>query len=241
MARRTEKSLVAAMDPRIKLGLALALGFCSWRLTPAGLALALALVGLAWLGVGRSRRVAFPLGRTYLLFVLFWTLAQCAFALIGGAPFEDAAVRSLLFGVRLLTLVFTGLVLAAGTSTRALGLAAAWAARPVLGRRAWKLALGLALVVHFLPMSLQTLRTARASVRRRLGRKAGWRGMLLAVRAALRQLGEQSWRQTLALACRGLDQPEAWEGGFERGPGGVPKGAVLGLVAAAVIALALVV
>lgn len=241
MAWRIEKFPVASMDPRIKLGLALALGLCSWRLSPAGLAVALALVGLGWLGVGRSRRSTFPLARTYLTFVFFWTLVQCVFAVIGGVPFEVAAQHSLLFGVRLLSLVFTGLVLAAGTSTRALGMAAAWAVRPILGRRAWKMALGLALVVHFLPMSLQTLRTARTSVRRRLGRKAGWRGVLFTVRTALRQLGEQSWRQALALACRGLDHPEAWEGGFERGPGGAPKGTLLGLASATVIALALVV
>ncbi|MFW5837182.1 MAG: cobalt transporter [Desulfovibrionaceae bacterium] len=226
------------MDPRIKLGLALLLGLGAWRLSPAGVGVALALVLLAWLGVGRRRRAAFPLGRTYLVFVIFWTAVQFVFALIGGESPGAAAASSVMFGARLLTLVLAGLALAAGASTRALGLAAAWAARPVLGRRAWKLALGLALLVHFLPMSLQAMRTARRSVRRRLGRVPAGRGLLLSVSAALRHLGEMSWSQAMAVACRGLDRPEAWEGGFERGRWGLPRGAGLGLCAAGVLGLA---
>jgi biotin transport system permease protein len=227
------------MDPRIKLGLALFLGLIAWRLSPAGAAVALALVALAWLGVGRRRRAGYPLGKTYLVFVVFWTAVQAGFAVLGGETAPEVLESSLVFGARLLALVLAGLVLAAGTSTRSLGLAAAWAARPVLGRRAWKLALGLALLVHFLPMSLRSVQLARQSVRRRLGRVPPWRGLLLSVRAALRYLGEQSWAQAVAVACRGLDDPEAWRGGFERGWWGLPPGTGLGSAAAAVLIFAL--
>jgi biotin transport system permease protein len=111
----------------------------------------------------------------------------------------------------LATLFGLGLVLAATTSTRALGMAIGKLFRPVLGRNAWQVALALALMVHYLPLAWSTLSTIRSSIALRCP-DLGWRRrVLLLPQAGIRTLAQTTWSQTLAVAARGLDGPEAWD------------------------------
>ena len=135
------------------------------------------------------------------------------FAWPDGPLLAHAARESALLGVRLALLIGIGLALALAASPRALGLALVWLLRPMLGARAWQPALGVALMIHFLPMAQGTFaqisRAADLSGPLPLRRRA-----VLLPAAVLRILGQRTWTQTVAVAARGLDRPEAWQPDF---------------------------
>lgn len=124
-----------------------------------------------------------------------------------------AARESALLGVRLTLLIGIGLALALAASPRALGLALVWLLRPVLGARAWQPALGVALMVHFLPMAQGTFTQVSRAADLRGPLPLRRRAVLLPA-AVLRILGQRTWTQTVAVAARGLDHPDAWQPDF---------------------------
>ncbi len=228
-------------DPRLHLLLAGCYGVLVWHLPPLGLAVVAAgLAGLfAATPLRRRRRPGMLRGHAW--FVLVWVALRFALACLGPAEpsasmgggdagpggvldalrfawpdaplLAHAARESALLGVRLALLIGIGLALALAASPRALGLALVWLLRPVLGARAWQPALGVALMIHFLPMAQGTFA--------QISRAADLRGPLplrrravLLPTAVLRILGQRTWTQTVAVAARGLDRPEAWRPDF---------------------------
>lgn len=204
-------SRIREFDPRAKIGLAVLMGILIWRTAPAGL---LAYT-LFFLLLVRTLRHSAPAGagvpRTYFGFVLFWTLAKFGIDLLSGAAPPEALFSALVLGWRLIILLLLSLILAFSTSIRQLGLAVSWMLRPFLGRRSWQPALSLALMVHFLPLTWQTISDVRTVLAGRLPHYSAWRRMILLPGVTLRALGQKTWNQTLAVAGRGLDRPEAWE------------------------------
>lgn len=197
-------------DPRLKILLVLVLGVLTWRAGWAGVACYLGMALLATAvtfarGVHGKRQL-----RALALFVLFWTGLKAGFELLDGAEWGEALGESALLGGRLLVLVLLGLTLSAAASMRQLGLAAGWFLRPLLGRRSWQAALGLALMIHFLPLTLRTLQQVRTSIRLRSPQVGLPRRLGLLVQTTLRVLSRRTWDQTVALAVRGLEREGMW-------------------------------
>ncbi|WP_319584457.1 cobalt transporter [uncultured Pseudodesulfovibrio sp.] len=207
--------MVRSLDPRLKLAAALVAGPCLWKV-PLSAAIVVALFLLILV---RCLAAGQPGGgkmvRSLLSFVLFWVAVKVVLDAISGVPMEHLALDAGQLAVRLVALLMLGLGLALSTSARALGLAAAWALRPFLGReRSWRIALALSLMVHFLPTCLSTLTGVREVVARRFPEAGFFRRMRMVPQAVIRNLGQKTWNQTLAVACRGLDRPGAWEPDF---------------------------
>ena len=208
-------SHIRAADPRLKLAVCLALGPGVWLFEPV----VVAVVGLCLLGVLLSLASEQPLGRDMVrslaFFVLFWVGIKVGVELVTGMAWQDAVADGLVLALRLAVLLMLGLSLALSASARSLGLAVSWLLRPVTGgERAWRIALSLSLMVHFLPLCLSTLAQVKAAYRGRcpecsLARRAV--GIPLAV---IRNLGQKTWNQTLAVAGRGLESPQAWTPDF---------------------------
>lgn len=203
------------LDPRLKLGVALALGPILWLVGPvqAG-ACALVLLALVVpLAAGQ------PLGgrmvRSLLVFVIFWAAAKAGLDAFSGLPPGVIAAGAGDLAIRLAALLLLGLFLALSSSARALGMAVAWAVRPCVGReQAWRLALSLALMVHFLPLCLSTVSQVRQTMARRCPRCGFFLRMTVIPQAVIRAMGQKTWNQTLAVAGRNLDRPDAWEPDF---------------------------
>lgn len=231
------------LDPRLKIVGAVALGACAWHAGVLGLAVYAAALVLACLALGAFRPQGLRILRAGLIFVAAWTLLVFLLALRKAWPGQEPLLQAVrlaapeaisaagLSGARLLIMLLTGLGLALAASARQLGLALAWALRPVLGRRAWQSALALALMVHFLPLVWETLDRVRLAMRMRRVGGPPWKRMALTAQAALRILGQRTWTQALAVAARGLDRPEAWQPDF-------PGGAAQWLLGACVLAAA---
>jgi len=148
-------------------------------------------------------------------FVLFWGAAKVGLDMLAGVVAADAVLGGIVVVIRLSALLLIGITLALSTSARSLGMAVAWALRPFIGgERAWRAALSLALMVHFLPLCLSTLEQVSAAFRSRLPSGSRRLRALVVPLAVIRGLGQKTWNQTLAVAGRGLDRAEAWEPDF---------------------------
>lgn len=210
--------LVMRFDTRAALAVALAHGLLAWRTGPAGLVLYA--LGLVWVCAGltgflRRNLAAF---RTYALFTCFWMAAKLAMDWLRGVDPVTSLPDTGLLGARLAVTLGLGLALAQSTSTHRLGLAVSWWLRPVLGKRAWKAALGLALMVRFLPLAWESGRQLRLAMRLRGARLPWHRRALLLPTALLRVMAQKTWQQAMALSARGLDRAEAWEPDFDPAP-----------------------
>jgi biotin transport system permease protein len=206
---------VRSLDPRLKLAAALLLGPCLWKVpVPAATGCAVFLLLLVrFLAAGQPG--GGNMVRSLLSFVFFWVAVKLVLDGLSGVPAEFMARDAGQLAVRLVALLMLGLSLALSTSARALGLAVAWALRPFLGRdRAWRIALALSLMVHFLPACLSTLSGVREVAARRFPEAGFLRRMRMVPQAVIRNLGQKTWNQTLAVACRGLDRAGAWDPDF---------------------------
>lgn len=202
---------LSVVDSRVKLLAALALGGLIWRASWPGLLC----YGLFLLAVACEHRHAWPgnvrLLRTYVFFVLFWSVAKFALGLFGPISWQQAGIDALLIAVRVSCLLLLGAALTMTTTTRAMGLGLSALLGPLLGReRAWKLALSFALMAHFLPMTWRTVEQVKVTVRQRCPKLKLHKRLPLMVQAILRNLGRLTWDQSLALAGRNLDRAEAW-------------------------------
>lgn len=206
---------VRALDPRLKLAAVLVVGPGLWTVhIGAAAACALFLLLLSW-PLAVDRPGGGKMVRSLLSFVFFWVAVKIILDGITGVPVEEMSMDAAQLAVRLTALLMLGLCLALSTSSRALGLAVAWGLRPFLGReRAWRIALSLALMVHFLPTCLSTLSAVREVAGRRCPEAGFFWRMRIVPQAVIRNLGQKTWNQTLAVACRGLDRAAAWEADF---------------------------
>lgn len=200
------------LDPRVKILCAVGLGILVWRSSWIGLGgycfflLVIVLAHLnAWQG-GKS------LIRTYLAFVIFWTVAKGALDLAWGAAPQAALLQAVLVGTRVSCLLLLGVALTLVTSARQLGRGLCSLFRPVLGREAaWKTALAFSLMIHFLPLTWQRVDDVRRTVQLRCPHLPWRRRIPLLVSASLRGLAMIPWQQSLGVAARGLDHSDAWE------------------------------
>ena len=219
MALREQSRRLVHLDARLKIITAACFGLLTWRAGPLGLAAYGLGVGWAALVLGAFRAENRRTFAAYGLFVLFWMAFALALASWEGSfTWSKTLPETGLLGLRLCVLLFIGLSLALSASPRQLGLAFSWFLRPVLGRRAWTAALSLSLLVHFLPLAWTCVRQVRQAIRLRNPRQGKVRRALLLSRATLRILGQKTWTQTVAIAGRGLDSPEAWEPRFTPQP-----------------------
>lgn len=218
----------ADLDPRLPLLLGLGHGLLVWRSGP----LALCLTGglfllLTWLA-GKPMGNGALAGRRGMLraglpFVLGWAGLKTAVLLWEGggdmtAPaLAPALAEGALLGLRLCCLLLIGLFVTTWTSPLRLGQAARWLLRPLLGRRAWEIALALALMLHFMPLVWDTAGRIRLALRCRALPLSRPRQAAVLVGVLLRRLSQAAWTQTLAIAARHLDHDAAWRGRLGRG------------------------
>ncbi|WP_272700232.1 cobalt transporter [Desulfovibrio sp. Fe33] len=208
-------ALVRSLDPRLKLAAALLIGPCLWKVHVLAAAACAVFLLLLALPLAAGLPGGGKMVRSLLGFVFFWVAVKAVLDGISGVPPEYIASDAAQLTVRLVALLMLGLSLALSTSARALGLAVAWALKPLLGaERAWRVALSLSLMVHFLPTCLATMSGVREVAARRCPDAGFFRRMRMIPQAVVRNLGQKTWNQTLAVACRGLDRAGAWEPDF---------------------------
>nr|WP_321514022.1 cobalt transporter [uncultured Pseudodesulfovibrio sp.] len=208
-------AFLRGLDPRLKLAVALVLGPCLWKVDVIAVTVCIfVLLSIVW-PLAAGQPVGFKMIRSLLVFVLFWMAVKMVLDAASEVPLEFIIMDGIQLGARLVALLLLGLGLALSTSARSLGLAVSWGLRPLIGKeRAWRAALSLALMIHFLPICLETLaRVKEVASRRCLGFGVGVR-MRIVPLALVRNLSQKTWNQTLAVACRGLDSSTAWEPDF---------------------------
>lgn len=209
-APRRPSGPLRAVDGRVVLLLALLFGVLVWHAAavPNGLYAAFFVAVLAT--AGTTRRDAARLARWAVSFALLWGGVKLAVDLAGGMPPRDALDGVGLLCVRLVALLMLGAAVSALLTPRALGLALATVTRPVLRERAWTASLALLLMVHFIPRALAEFRSARAALRVRRIEVPRLRALVIVLEAGTRNLARVTWDQTLAVAARRLDGPDAW-------------------------------
>ena len=207
---RPRAAALRAFDARVALLLALLFGVLVWRAGVAGNLAYAALVAAVLAAAGATRRDARRLVKAAAAFALVWAGVKLALDLAARVPAPAALGTVALLSVRLVALVLMGAALGALVTPRALGLALASLTRPVLGRRAWTAALALSLMVHFIPRALASFEGARRALRVRRLRVSRVRALVWVARVGARNLAGLTWDQTLAIAARRLDGPEAW-------------------------------
>lgn len=236
-ARRPDFSLaawghrLAETDPRLACLVVLTAGLGVWRAGPVALGAYGLGFGLAFLclrAAGRRPGIGWGVASG---FVLFWAASATALAMVGtqALPLAGAALVGLTLAARLGVLVLIGASLVMAATARRMGLALAWALAPVLGRRAWQAALGLSLMVHFIPLTAAAARDMRTAVARRAPRLPAWRRYGLVAQATIRVMSQKTWEQAVAVAVRRLDNEAAWTGLARPGAGEIALG--LGLAA----------
>lgn len=203
---------VVRWDARIKIILAIVFGLLTWRAGWPGL-----LSYAVTVGYLASTLSGFPAAnaramRAFAVFVFLWTGVKFGLDIWAGTGIAQAAGESLLLGVRLLVVLLIGLTLAQSTSTRKLGLAVSRLLSPVLGSRAWKAALALALMIHFLPLAWLAADGVSTGLKSR--GVTGAAKLRAYPTALLSRLAGKTWSQTVAIAARGLDEPQAWVADF---------------------------
>lgn len=204
-----------ALDPRLKLAAALVLGPCLWKVHVASAAACALVLLLLVPALAASRPLGARMVRSLFFFLFLWVAVKAGVDGATGVPADALLMDAGQLAVRLTGLVLLGLALALSTSPRALGLAVAWGARPLVGReRAWRIALSLALMVHFLPLCLSTVTGVRDVCDTRCPGAGGIMKARIIPQAVIRNLGQKTWSQALAVASRGLEGPEAWEADF---------------------------
>lgn len=202
------------LDTRIRILLAFGAGILALHATPRGLALFLLLAAGFFTLITRKNPANRNIVMACILFTGLWTGIKLLVDIFTYVPVETAIEQSALLGIRLLTLILIGLTLALTASYRKLGLAISWLLRPVLRHRAWQVALALALMLHFLPLTWSTFVEIRRTMSLRAANLSWRQRLTLFPKAAMRVLSQKTWNQTIAIATRGLDDAAAWEHAF---------------------------
>lgn len=198
------------LDARPKILLVLLVGLSLWRLPFLALIVLFAASALLCFSLGGFVRAHLNMWRAGVAFVLVWTALKFFMDIVGAVNLSSALSASTTLGLRLATLLLLGLTLALSATPRRLGLGLTWFLRPLLRERAWRTALALSLMIHFLPLTW----AAAAGLLHNLSRRwpdCPWRERArLIPLALLRIMSQTTWNQTVAVAARSLDQPEAW-------------------------------
>lgn len=203
--------LVWRFDPRLKILLALWYSLWTWHLSPEGLTV---LVGVLFAAVllAPVRDTGLKL-RSVLFFVGFWVFLKLGLDFFwpeNVLPRELLWQNSLELGLRLLGVMLIGYLLAGVSTQIETAKAAGFLLKPVAWKRAWKVALTLALMLHYIPIVGRTATQTRQAMRLRCSHLSWHRRTGILVQSVLRTMGQTTWDQTLALVSRGMDRPEAW-------------------------------
>ena len=204
------EAFLRRLDARLKILLLMAACFVTQYL-PDELILSW-LAALAWLFVTREMRSARIRGmlRGAVAFVLFWVAMKTVSDVIGGMNIIDALAGAAPIGGRLAALSLIGMGFTALSSPVEIGRAVAWYLRFLIGDRAWKPALAVALTAWFLPQTLRLAGQARASIQSRGLKLSWWKRVYVVVGTALRILDGKASELAVALASRRLDDGLAW-------------------------------
>lgn len=233
VSSRRARGPLAVADGRVVLLLALLFGVLVWR---AGLLANLAYAaffGAVLAFAGTTTRDAARLARVALGFAAVWGAVKLAVDLVSGVPGREAGAAVALLAVRLVVLLLLGAALSALLTPRALGLALAGLTPPALRRRTWTISLALLLMVHFVPRALAAFEAARSALRVRRVALPRWQALVLVLEAGARNLARMTWDQTLAVAARRLDGPEAWVEALPFRPAQWGAGCAIALLAGA--------
>jgi biotin transport system permease protein len=210
LAPRRARGPLAEADGRVVLLLALLFGVLVWRAGLAANLLYAAFFAGVLASAGITAAEALRLARLAAGFALAWGGVKLAVDLLSGIAAREAGADVALLAVRLAVLLLLGGAVSALLSPRALGLALAGLTPPALRRRTWTVSLALLLMVHFIPRALAAFEGARAALRVRRVALPRLAGLVLVLEAGARNLARLTWDQTLAVAARRLDGPEAW-------------------------------
>jgi biotin transport system permease protein len=210
LAPRPARGPLAGADGRVVLLLALLFGVLVWRAGLLGNLLYAGFFAAVLASTGATARDAARLARWTLGFAVVWGGVKLAADLVGGVPAREAATGVALLAVRLTVLLLLGAAVSALVTPRGLGVALAGLTPPVLRGRTWSVSLALLLMVHLIPRTLAAFEGARAALRVRRVEVPRLAGLVIVLEAGARNLARLTWDQTLAVAARRLDGPEAW-------------------------------
>jgi len=196
-------------DARIKIMLSIVLGVCAWRAGPWALGLFFLTTGLLAWTVAEISLFSRRQMKGLLLFVGVWTAVKAGMEIVAHNPVW--LKESLILGVRLSVLVLVGLSLAALTSRVQVGRAVSSLFRPVFRDRSWQGAMSLALMIHFIPVTMGTMHSVQRTLSLRGHGLSVRQRLHLFVTTVMRNLSRSTWDQTMALAVRGLEEQKAWQ------------------------------
>lgn len=222
-------------DARPALIAAAAAGICVWQYSPPALIAAVLVIFLLVIRQPDYVRKGRGIVRQARRFAVGMGMVKAGFDLLGGVEASTALFNGALITGRLLGAVGIGLALFLYCGPRGLCLAMTWYLRPLLGKRAWRVGLAAALVVHFLPMVFLLVHECTRQIRFRLPQANYFRRLGILARAVLRQLAQKTWSQSAALVARGLDTAQPWT---QHGlPGALPllKALLAGALAVALL------
>ncbi|WP_051257955.1 hypothetical protein [Desulfovibrio cuneatus] len=218
-------------DPRLALGLTLAASLCVWHAGWAGLCAYAAALLYVWHRAGTCQLAPQGTMARTVRFSLFWATITWAFTLSEVLPpmhWGDIATLphalrialppalwatlpgAALLLCRLALLMAFALSLTLHLSPHALGRAAVWFVAPLLRQNAWKPALSLALMVHYLPAIHSAAHAVRLAARVRGLPEQGFAYWKNALPHLFRLLYSRTMQQAMAIASRGLDTNSAW-------------------------------
>lgn len=218
--RVEQEGFFGNLDGRVLLIVALVSGLLIWQLPQLWLIpFTLFWVALVFIS-GAQRKVRPSVLRAYALFFLFWVGLKILLDTIGllwqkspllPETYAPVLVNAGILGMRLVAMSAVGVFIVGVAGAQKLSLAFAWLLKPVMRKNAWKAALAMTLMLRFIPLAQRILRSSKTAVRLRCESLGFWSRMGLLVGASLSLLAKQTWTQTIAVASRGLDCPEAWE------------------------------
>lgn len=209
-APRPARGRLGAVDGRVVLLLGLLFGGLVWRAGAAANALYAIFFAAVLAAAGAPLAEARRLARWAGTFAALWAGVKLGLDLLSGTAAAAALATAGLLCLRLAALLLLGAAVSALVTPRALGLALAAVTRPVLGRRAFGVSLALLLMIHFVPRAWAAFEAAGAALRARRIRVSRTRALVLVLESGTRNLARMTWDQTLAVAARRLDGPEAW-------------------------------
>lgn len=215
-----QNGIFSCLDGRLLLIIALISGILIWQLPNLWITPFCAFWVILAL-ISRSHRKVRPsILRGYALFFLFWVGLKIILDTIGllwqkspliPETYAPVLIHAGVLGLRLITMGAVGIFIVGVTSARKLSIAFAWLLKPIMRKNAWKAALAMTLMLRFIPLTQRILRNSRTAVQLRCQSMSIWRRLSLLMGVSLSLLAKQTWVQTIAVASRGLDCPEAWE------------------------------
>lgn len=203
--------MLARLDGRLKILLMLAACFAGQYLPLGWLAVWVGILGclLAVPDVRRGR--VRGMLRAGVVYILFWLAMTVGSHVAMGGAWRESALDAIPLGLRLLALTLTGIVYIGVSMPLETGRAVAWFLHPLLGRRAWKPALLVALTAWFLPLTLRLAGQVRAGMRAR-GLRLPWRRRaFLLVGTSLRILERIASELAVGITSRRLDDWRSWQ------------------------------